>query len=222
MRPEAAWKAGQLHAVQLSSSSPEPGELAGLTRRVHHALARTTRTAWLLATGEDLRYPATEGARLNVQTRILHRYLSRLLRVLGGNRTVNAAFLDVANLVQPSATLSHPRYRRAPAAIGRCPGQKWWRGRDLNPRPLGYEHDRGVLAVLPRLIGAGAGAVGAGQRLIQPASWGLVRGVSVASSSQIPARAASPVWVEQSTGVPNQPRELDGVRRHGSTARPAW
>jgi hypothetical protein len=64
MRPEAAWKAGQLHAVQVSSSSPEPGELAGLARRVHHALARTTRTACLLATGEDLRYPATEGARL--------------------------------------------------------------------------------------------------------------------------------------------------------------
>ena len=118
MRPEAAWKAGQLHAVQLSSSSPEPGELAGLARRVHHALARTTRTAWLLATGEDLRYPATEGARLNVQTRILHRYLSRLLRVLGGNRTVNAAFLDVANLVQPSATLSHPRFSSHPGRLG--------------------------------------------------------------------------------------------------------
>jgi hypothetical protein len=154
MRPEAAWKAGQLHAVQVSSSSPEPGELAGLARRVHHALARTTRTAWLLATGEDLRYPATEGARLNVQTRILHRYLSRLLRVLGGNRTVNAAFLDVANLVQPSATLSHPRYRRAPAAIGRCPGQKWWRGRDLNPRPLGYEAAGHRLPRPPGLIGS--------------------------------------------------------------------
>jgi 2-polyprenyl-6-methoxyphenol hydroxylase-like FAD-dependent oxidoreductase len=85
------------------------GGLAGLAHRAHRDLARTTRTAWLLATGEDLRHPATEGARPNLQTRLMHRYLSRLLRVMTGNQTVNAAFLDVANLVRPPTALLHPR-----------------------------------------------------------------------------------------------------------------
>jgi hypothetical protein len=39
----------------------------------------------------------------------MHRYLSRLLRVVTGNQTVNAAFLDVANLVRPPTALLHPR-----------------------------------------------------------------------------------------------------------------
>ena len=85
------------------------GELAGLARRAHRELARTTRTAWLLATGEDLHHPTTRGARPDLRTRLMHRYLNRLGRVMTSNRTVNAAFLDVANLIRPPAALFHPR-----------------------------------------------------------------------------------------------------------------
>jgi 2-polyprenyl-6-methoxyphenol hydroxylase-like FAD-dependent oxidoreductase len=84
-------------------------ELAGLARRAHRALARTTAAVWLLATGEDLRYPTTEGARPSLLTRLMHRYFNRLGRVATGNRTVNAAFLEVANLVRPPTSLFRPR-----------------------------------------------------------------------------------------------------------------
>jgi 2-polyprenyl-6-methoxyphenol hydroxylase-like FAD-dependent oxidoreductase len=83
-------------------------ELAGLARRAHRALAHTTATVWLLATGEDLRYPTTEGARPSLLTRLMHRYLNRLGPVATGNRTVNAAFLEVANLVRPPTALFRP------------------------------------------------------------------------------------------------------------------
>ena len=85
------------------------GELAGLAWRAHRELARPTRTAWLLATGEDLHHPTTRGARPDLRTRLMHRYLNRLGRVMTSNRTVNAAFLDVANLIRPPAALFHPR-----------------------------------------------------------------------------------------------------------------
>jgi 2-polyprenyl-6-methoxyphenol hydroxylase-like FAD-dependent oxidoreductase len=84
------------------------GGLTGLAGRAHRELARTTKGVWLLATGEDLRYPATEGARPGLAARLMHRYLSRLFRVMTGNATVNAAFLDVANLVSPPTALLRP------------------------------------------------------------------------------------------------------------------
>jgi 2-polyprenyl-6-methoxyphenol hydroxylase-like FAD-dependent oxidoreductase len=86
----------------------QPPDLAGLARRTHRALAHTTAAVWLLATGEDLRHPTTEGARPTLRTRLMHRYLNRLGPVATGNRTVNAAFLEVANLVHPPTALFHP------------------------------------------------------------------------------------------------------------------
>jgi 2-polyprenyl-6-methoxyphenol hydroxylase-like FAD-dependent oxidoreductase len=83
-------------------------DLTGLARRAHHALAHTTATVWLLATGEDLRYPTTASTRPDLRTRLMHRYLNRLGRVATGNRTVNAAFLEVANLVRPPTALFRP------------------------------------------------------------------------------------------------------------------
>jgi 2-polyprenyl-6-methoxyphenol hydroxylase-like FAD-dependent oxidoreductase len=94
--------------LQAHRHSQPPGDLAGLARRTHRALAHTAAAVWLLATGEDLRYPTTEGARPTLRTRLMHRYLNRLGPVATANRTVNAAFLEVANLVQPPTALFRP------------------------------------------------------------------------------------------------------------------
>jgi 2-polyprenyl-6-methoxyphenol hydroxylase-like FAD-dependent oxidoreductase len=94
--------------LQAHRHSQAPDDLAGLARRTHRALAHTTAAVWLLATGEDLRHPTTEGARPTLRTRLMHRYLNRLGPVATGNRTVNAAFLEVANLVRPPTALFRP------------------------------------------------------------------------------------------------------------------
>ena len=96
------------HVLRTHRRQSAARELAGLTRRAHHDLARTASTIWLMATGEDSRYPTTEGASRTLSTRLMHRYLSRVGRVMTGNHTVNAAFLDVANLVRPPTALFHP------------------------------------------------------------------------------------------------------------------
>jgi len=45
-------------------------------RRFQRALARANAAPWLMATGEDFRWPATEGRRRTVATRLAHRCLT--------------------------------------------------------------------------------------------------------------------------------------------------
>lgn len=71
-------------------------------------LATMLKAPWLLATGEDLRYPTTEGARPDVGTRVAHRYLDRLIRRGRTDDVVADAFIRVVHLEQPPRTLFHP------------------------------------------------------------------------------------------------------------------
>lgn len=84
------------------------GDLAGLAQRFQRRLAQTSASAWLLATGEDLRYPTTVGARPDLATRLLHRYVNRVIEVAAVHRGVNKAFLDVLNLLSPPTALFRP------------------------------------------------------------------------------------------------------------------
>jgi hypothetical protein len=72
-------------------------------------VARTSAGAWTMATSEDLRYPWTEGGRLDLPTRLMHRYADRVLEVANGNPKVNTAFVNVVNLRHPPTSLFRPR-----------------------------------------------------------------------------------------------------------------
>jgi hypothetical protein len=61
----------------------------------------------------------------------MHRYLNRLGPVATANRTVNAAFLEVANLVHPPTALFRPSVllpvlRGATPALRTPPGTAGW------------------------------------------------------------------------------------------------
>ena len=83
-------------------------DLGGFARRFQRRVAETNSGAWTMATSEDLRYPWTEGARLGLPTRIMHRYADRVLEVANGNPKVNIAFVNVVNLRDPPTALFHP------------------------------------------------------------------------------------------------------------------
>jgi flavin-dependent dehydrogenase len=98
------------------------GGLAGLSRRVQRLVAKANAPAWMMATGEDLRYPTTEGARPDLQTRVMHRYLDRVLAAATHHPVVNQRFFQVLSMLAPPSTLFHPqvllpalRRRREPA-----------------------------------------------------------------------------------------------------------
>ena len=84
-------------------------------------MVRTSAGAWTMATTEDLRYPWTEGARLDLPTRIMHRYADRVLEVANGNPKVNTAFVNVVNLRHPPTSLLRPRVLLAVLARHRAP-----------------------------------------------------------------------------------------------------
>jgi 2-polyprenyl-6-methoxyphenol hydroxylase-like FAD-dependent oxidoreductase len=84
------------------------GEWTGLAEQFQRRLARSNATPWLMATGEDLRYPTTEGARPGPPTRLFHRYLDRLVAASTDNRWVSRVFLRVLHLLAPPTALFRP------------------------------------------------------------------------------------------------------------------
>jgi 2-polyprenyl-6-methoxyphenol hydroxylase-like FAD-dependent oxidoreductase len=77
-------------------------------RGFQRALGKTVATPWLLATGEDFRFPSTEGGRPGLTTRLAHRYFDRLLEVSTVDETVAQAFLRVLHLLEPPSVLFRP------------------------------------------------------------------------------------------------------------------
>jgi 2-polyprenyl-6-methoxyphenol hydroxylase-like FAD-dependent oxidoreductase len=106
----AAVDALALHRCLRAQEQHHPnGDLSGLAWRFQKEVAEGSATAWLMATGEDLRYPTTEGARPGIVTRLLHRYLDRVNLAATHNARVNQAFGQVLNLLAPPSTLFRPK-----------------------------------------------------------------------------------------------------------------
>jgi 2-polyprenyl-6-methoxyphenol hydroxylase-like FAD-dependent oxidoreductase len=81
----------------------------GLAGAFQAALAKATASVWLEATSEDLRYPTTDGGKLQLSTKAIYAYLARAIRVGNGNETVNTALLRVINLFDEPTTLFRPQ-----------------------------------------------------------------------------------------------------------------
>jgi 2-polyprenyl-6-methoxyphenol hydroxylase-like FAD-dependent oxidoreductase len=84
------------------------GSLAGLAQRFHRQLGRIVALPWLLATGEDHRYPTTEGPQAVLATRLLRPYMDRMLLSASENPHAHLAFLQLINLVRSPAVLFSP------------------------------------------------------------------------------------------------------------------
>jgi flavin-dependent dehydrogenase len=71
-------------------------------------LAKAVATPWLLATSEDFRFPTTVGGRPNVVTRLMHRYIDRVIAVATVDDVVLDTFIGVVHLIRPPSALFHP------------------------------------------------------------------------------------------------------------------
>jgi hypothetical protein len=114
----AARAAVLLDGCVREQAGDSPGSLTGLARRFQRLVAKANAPAWVMATGEDLRYPTTEGARPDLRTRVMHRYLDRVLAAATQHPVVNQQFFEVMTMLAPPATLFHPRVL-LPALRGR-------------------------------------------------------------------------------------------------------
>jgi 2-polyprenyl-6-methoxyphenol hydroxylase-like FAD-dependent oxidoreductase len=82
--------------------------LHGFARRFQRAMPSAIRSAWLLSTGEDFRWPTTEGGKPDVSTRFAHKYIDRLFDLLPTSRAVHETFTEVQHLLTPPTALFHP------------------------------------------------------------------------------------------------------------------
>lgn len=80
---------------------------ADLGRAAQAAVAAGSTTAWLIATGADLRYPSTVGTRRR-RDRLSHWYLDRANDVANRDRYVCRVLTDVMHLVAPPTALTRP------------------------------------------------------------------------------------------------------------------
>jgi len=100
---------GALGALELDGCLRDAtGNLNGLGARFQKRLAKATSIPWLMATGEDLRYPATEGQRPGWPTRLVQKYIDRVQLVLPLDTHVAQTFFEVMNLLKPPTALFQP------------------------------------------------------------------------------------------------------------------
>lgn len=97
-----------MEAQQLNALLRQYGPLNLPPAAVYQTLAKVISDPWLLATGEDLRYPGTEGDRPGWAARLAQKYIQRIITVLPLDEELSAAFIKVNNLVEPPTILFRP------------------------------------------------------------------------------------------------------------------
>ncbi|MCJ1680105.1 FAD-dependent monooxygenase [Streptomyces sp. APSN-46.1] len=81
--------------------------IPGAARRIQRRTAAAAETAWQIATSEDMRYPETEGPPPDRATRILQRYMSRVMVGANSDPAISTPFFGVLSLsTAPNALLS--------------------------------------------------------------------------------------------------------------------
>jgi 2-polyprenyl-6-methoxyphenol hydroxylase-like FAD-dependent oxidoreductase len=94
-------------ALALRNLLKNRSNLAGLARDFYRRATATVDVAWMLATGEDFRYPQTEGAR-PFYTKPLNWYVAKVHRASAHDQVVYGAFIDVMNMLKPPPVLFQP------------------------------------------------------------------------------------------------------------------
>jgi len=104
-----------LAALTLRDCLREQGLLAddegfvGFARRFQSKLAAVNKGPWLLATGQDLRYPNAVGGRPGFVTRLMHSYLDRFIARATYDVGLRRHFLEVLHMTEPLGALIRPR-----------------------------------------------------------------------------------------------------------------
>ena len=73
------------------------------------AVGKLVTGAWALSTGEDLRWPATQGGEITAKVKLMHWYVDQVIRLIPNGPEVYLAFQEVNHMVKGPEALFHPR-----------------------------------------------------------------------------------------------------------------
>lgn len=115
----------------LRAPGGRPHTNAAWSGRFQKRLAGINAVPWMLATGEDCRYECTQGGRLDLRMRLMHRYVDRVIALTTTDAAVRDVLLRTFNLLLPPSKLFQPSVlaKVARQAIART-----------TPRPRVKEH----------------------------------------------------------------------------------
>lgn len=86
-----------------------PGKsLDGMTRKLQKRLAKMVSGPWDMATGEDLRWPATRGGKITLKTRLMQWYMYQVLCLIPESAEIFRRFQQVNHMVKPLPIMFHP------------------------------------------------------------------------------------------------------------------
>jgi 2-polyprenyl-6-methoxyphenol hydroxylase-like FAD-dependent oxidoreductase len=91
--------------VELLAECLDRGQMPGF----HRALAKKLETAWMFATGEDLRYPGAVGGSVGMGLKIMHAYTDRVIAASTQDHDVRLNLLRVMHLLEGPGVLFSPR-----------------------------------------------------------------------------------------------------------------
>ncbi len=99
-----------LTAVRLDNALDRRGDrsLDGFAPAFRRQVAAAGKAAWMIATGDDLRYPTTTGATANAMMRMQHRYLDRVMAAATTDEAAMAAMTDALFLLARPESLFKP------------------------------------------------------------------------------------------------------------------
>jgi 2-polyprenyl-6-methoxyphenol hydroxylase-like FAD-dependent oxidoreductase len=81
------------------------GSFRGLSQRFQKRLAKVNEAPWLMATGEDYRYPETDGGSPGLMTRFMHAYMDRVVQLATKEVAVRSVLLDAFSMLVPPSAL---------------------------------------------------------------------------------------------------------------------
>lgn len=83
-------------------------DLIGFATTFQERLGSAVNDAWIMATGEDLRYPGTEGKRPGAFVRLVQRYTDQVVKACAADPTLARRFHRVMNMVDRPQALFQP------------------------------------------------------------------------------------------------------------------
>ncbi len=97
-----------LSALELGPWLAECGDGPLVTQSFFKKIAKLVAAPFALATGEDLRWPATQGGEITTQVRVMHWYIDQIMRLIPKSPEVFMRFQRVNHMLDPMEALFHP------------------------------------------------------------------------------------------------------------------
>ncbi len=99
-----------LGALTLNECLQSQKQWTGLTQTFQKKLFKVIQNPWLMAAGEDIRWPTTEGGKTDWMTQLNQGYFNQMMLIMKDNPDLYHTFNEVIHMLKPPTALFHPKY----------------------------------------------------------------------------------------------------------------